>query len=217
MRRALVVVAPVAALAVTSVAVAASLTTTSAKLTASTVAATVPLSTCSLTPAADTYADQLSLLSNFGTATTLNVRSLVLNNRRSFLRFDVAGCSIPTAARVTSAQLTLYLQSAPSSSRTYDLYRVTASWIETSLNWSNQPATVAGTSASFATGTTSGATLTSSVLTDVTAFVAGSATNNGWMVRDRTESAVGSVEGQFASRENAVPAQQPTLAISYYP
>ena len=100
----------------TGVALAASLGVSSAKLTVSTYASSVPPTTCTLSAAtADRYVNQASPLSNFGTASTLQVRSGLGSNRRAFVRFDLAPCSVPGNALVTSASLRLYMNSAPSS------------------------------------------------------------------------------------------------------
>jgi hypothetical protein len=200
----------------TVVAHATTLPLTQARLTTHTVAATVPVSSCSLTSSADTYANSafLSTGTNFGTATTLQVRSDVLGNKRTFVVFDLASCAIPAVARVLTSSLSLYLATAPTASRTYDLHRVSAGWTELGLTWSNQPATAASATASVTTGTTGGVTLPASVLADVSAFVAGTATNNGWQIKDRTEGGLSAREAQFSSREGATP---PSLVIGYYP
>lgn len=202
-----------AALGAAVAAGAATLTTTSAPLLARTVVATVPVSTCTLAPNADTYSD----LTAQGTATTLRVRSLAILNYRTYVRFDIASCSIPAVARLKTGGFKLVITTAPASSRTYDVHRVTAAWTEAGLTSIAQPATVATATASVATGTTAGITLTVDVMSDVSSYVTGAATNNGWRVKDRTEDALASVETQFGSRENATVALRPSLLITYYP
>ena len=206
-----------AALGPTLIAVAAPLPTTPTRLLARTIVATVPVSTCTLASEADTYADGGAPLSALGTATTLHVRSQVLFNKRTYVRFNIASCSIPSNARLKTSDFKLVVTTAPGSSRTYDVHRVTAAWTEAALTSLAQPAAAATATASFATGTSAGVTLTSDVLTDVGAFVTGSATNNGWRVKDRTEDAVTAIETQFGSRENATFAERPSLVITYYP
>ena len=202
-----------------TIAAAASLPITAKKLTAFTAASTVPLSSCTLTAAADSYVDGavLNSGSNFGTATTLSVRSDVLGNRRAFARFDLSGCTGFTNPRITSATVQLFLSTAPSSSRTYQLHRVTATWSETGITWSNQPATAASATATVDTGTTSGVTLSWTVTSDVQSFADGTTTNFGWRVRDATEDALTAVTGTFASREDGTATRRPKLVVSYYP
>jgi hypothetical protein len=195
-------------------AAAAPLSLSSQLVTVFRVNATVPLTSCTAGATADAYVTEP--LSGAGTETELRVASAFGANKRSFLRLDLASCAIPTVARVTSAALRLHLSTAPGSSRTYDVFRVTASWVE-SLTWVTQPAVAASASASAATGTTAGVTLAWNVLTDTAAFVAGTQTNNGWRVSDRTESNLTAIEGRFSAREHASSSQRPALAVSWYP
>jgi hypothetical protein len=223
-RRRLLALAGAAAVLGSGVAFAASLTVTSSDLTTYTMATTVPVSSCTVTSMGDTYADQatLSAGSNFGGATTMSVESsatlaLAPTNKRSFVTFDLSSCSIPSTAQVLSAALNLYLATAPSASRTYHATRVTASWSETTLTWNNQPGVAGSVTASVATGTTSGVTLSWTVLSDVQAFVGGSATNNGWRISDQSESSTTTRRGTFATREIGATNQRPSLTITYYP
>ena len=202
-----------------TIAAAASLPVTAKSLTVFTASSTVPLSSCTVTAAADAYVDGavLNSGSNFGTATTLSVRSDVLGNRRAFARFDLSSCTGFANPRVTSATLQLFLATAPSSSRTYQLHRAAATWTESGITWSNQPATAASATATAATGTTSGVTLSWAVTPDVQSFADGTTTNFGWRVRDATEDSLSAVTGTFASREDGTATRRPKLVVSYYP
>lgn len=200
---------------------AASLALTPKRLTVFTSASSVPISTCTLTSAADTYADQGSASSNFGTATTMRVRSavtllLLQNNARTFVRFDLSACSIPTSARVLTAKMKLFLSTAPSASRTYRVHRLTGSWGETALTWNAQPSAAGTATASATTGTTNNVTIEWDVLTDVSGFVAGTTTNQGWRVMDSAEGSGTAREGTFRSREHGTASERPTLEITYY-
>jgi hypothetical protein len=203
------------------VGLAASLGITSSRLTTSTMLATVPISTCTLEPSADSYVDQATLQqgSNFGGVTTLQVESsqivAVPTNKRSFVKFDLSSCSIPAAAAVQSATFSIFLSTAPNQSRTWNIDRVTASWTETGITWSNQPG--ATNSTSITTGTTSNVTLQASVTSNVQSFVSGSLANNGWRLIDSVESSSTVRNGQFRSREFGTVAQRPQLVINYYP
>jgi hypothetical protein len=223
--RALLVVAASTALLASGVGFAAGLAITPQALTIFTSADTIPVTTCTQTANADTYAHEDSAGTNFGTATTMHVRSgvsrvLLLtfpDNKRSFVRFDLASCSIPSSARVVSAQLNLFLSTAPSSSRTYQAHRVTQSWAETSLDWDNQPTVAGSATASAATGTAGNVRIAWDVRADIQAFAAGTATNNGWRLKDLTEGADPAREGRFNSREHATATQRPSLVVTYYP
>jgi hypothetical protein len=198
---------------------AASLALTPKRLTVFTSPSSVPISTCSpaLAPVADTYADGalLNQGANFGTATTLDVRSDTLGNKRSFARFDVASC-VPGGARIKTATLSLFLSTAPGASRMYEARRVTTSWEETTLTSAVQPAVAGAATDSVATGTTNNVIRSWNVVADVQAFANGTA-NNGWRIADSAEGALGAEEGRFNSREHATVSQRPSLAITFYP
>jgi hypothetical protein len=204
------------------VAIAASFAITSDDLTTSTILATVPISTCTLTSSADSYVAEDDG-SNFGSETTLHVQSyettiVILTtqrNRRSFVRFDLSSCSIPAAAAVQSATLSVFLWAAPNQNRTWNIRRVTGAWTESGITWSNQPASTGSTSVT--TGTTSNVTLQATVTSDVQSFVSGSQTNNGWRFSDSVENSSTQRVGQFRSREFGTASQRPTLVINYYP
>jgi len=221
-RRWLLAIVAVSLLAGSGVGVAASLGITTSNLTTFTVVAAVPLSTCTLTPAADSYVDQATLQqgSNFGGVTPLQVESsqtlgLVNTNKRSFVKFDLSSCSIPVAAAVQTATLSVFLSAAPNQSRTWNINRVTAAWTENVITWSNQPASTSSTS--VVTGTTSNVTLQATVTSDVQSFVSGGLTNNGWQFSDSVENSSTVRNGKFPSREIGPPAQRPSLVVNYYP
>ena len=211
------VLAAVIAASGTGAAVAAALGITPARLTVFAAATTVPVTSCTLDAVADSYVDQLNLLSNFGAATTFLVQSSLTQNKRGFVRFDLSSCSIPSTARIKTAILTLSLATAPTSSRTYLASRATGSWSEAGLTWTNQPAVAGSPTATCTTGTSSGVALTWNVALDVQAFTDGSLTNNGWRLADSSEDAVAGRQGTFASRESATAAARPALHITYYP
>jgi large repetitive protein len=204
------------------VAIAASLSITTNNLTTSTILATVPISTCTLTSSADSYVAEDDD-SNFGSEATLHVQSyqttiVILTthrNRRSFVRFDLSSCSIPAAAAVQSATLSVFLWAAPNQNRTWNINRVTGAWTESGITWSNQPASTSSTSVT--TGTTSNVTLQATVTSDVQSFVSGSQTNNGWRFSDSVENSSTQRNGQFRSREFGTASQRPTLVVNYYP
>lgn len=217
-----VVCAAVTALVAAGAALAATLGVVSERLTSWSAASTVPVSTCTLTASGDSYVNQetLSQGTNYGSATSVQVESsqtlaLLATNKRGFVRFNLSSCSIPAAASVRSAKLRVFLFSAPSASRTWNVSRVTGSWTEAGITWSNQPAATASTTVT--TGTTSNVTLEATVTSDVSAFVSGSATDHGWRFSDATESSSTAQTGQFRSREHGTASERPTLVVTYYP
>jgi len=209
-----------AALAAAVVASAASVGVVPARLTSQSAASSIAGSVCTLSaPVADAYVDGalLSQNSNFGSSVDLRVLSSTLGNRRSFVRFDLSSCAIPATARVTQAAVTLYLSQAPGSNRTYEIRRLTASWMEGTVTFANQPAAAGAATSTTSTGTTSGVTLSWPVTSDAQAFVAGTATNNGWRVVDSAEGALLAIDSTFGARERATASERPTLVVTYYP
>ena len=209
---------------------AASLSLTSQNLT--------PYRTCTITatPATttavtDTTAREVTPAGNFGALTGITVSSGTGVNQRIYLRFDLTVCNpvIPASAIVRLATLRLYMSAVPAACRTLDIFRVTAAWGETTLTWNNQPfgttlnnpptgsrtgtfnvGTPAGCQ-NLAAGYVVGGTLTA----DVASFVAGTATNFGWMIRDDTEGSATTRTATFTAKELATVPQEPQLVITY--
>jgi hypothetical protein len=210
---------------------AASLSLTSQTLT--------PYRTCTLTatPAAatvgiDTTARQGNPANNFGTINTLRVASANAANQRTYLRFDLTRCTpaIPAAATVRLATLRLFVTGLPAVCRTVDLFRVTATWTEAGLTWNNQPfgtainnPPTASRSGSFDVGTPVGCqnrtnnsyVVGGTVTADVAAFVAGGATNFGWMLRDDVEGTAPARTTTFSAKNAGNAARGPQLVITY--
>lgn len=215
LRPALLVTLSVVLLASTA-AIATSLSISAAMLATFTRTYGTP-STCSLQPVADSHMRNgaADADTNYGTLPTLDVRSNAESASRVLARFDLASCSpaIPADAIVHSANLRLTLFSNANATRTYDLYRTTGSWAETTVTWNNQPAvaTVATSSVTVSSGTNAPAVVEWNVLSGVQDFVSTAATNYGWRVNDSAEDA--DVELSFESREAA--SGQPELVITY--
>lgn len=210
---------------------AASLSLTSQRLTpyrTCTITAT-PTTTAAVT---DTTAAQGSPTTNFGALTTLTVSSGSGVNQRTYVRFDLTTCSpaIPASATVRLATVRLYMTAVPAACRTLDLFPVTAAWVETTLTWNNQPfgttlnnPPTGSRTGSFNVGTpvgcqnqATGAYVSGGTLTaDVAKFVAGTATNFGWMIRDDTEGSATTRTATFSAKELGTVAQDPQLVITY--
>jgi hypothetical protein len=197
-----------------------------------------PYRTCTITatPAAttavtDTTARQGTANGNFGALTTLTVSSANAANQRAYLRFDLTVCSpaIPASATVRLATLRLYMSAVPAACRVLDIFRVTAAWGETTLTWNNQPfgttinnPPTASRSGTFSVGTPAGCqnqaagyVVGGTLTTDLAAFVAGGATNFGWMIRDDVEGSATTRTATFTAKELGTIAQEPQLVITY--
>ncbi len=210
---------------------AASLSLTSQNFTpyrTCTITAT-PATTTSVT---DTTARQGSATSNFGALTTLTVSSGSGVNQRIYLRFDLTACSpaIPASATVRLATLRLYMTAVPAACRVLDLFPATVAWGETTLTWNNQPfgttlnnPPTGSRTGTFSVGTpvgcqnqATGVYVTGGTVTaDVATFVAGTATNFGWMIRDDTEGSSTTRTATFSAKELGTVAQEPQLVITY--
>lgn len=211
-------------------ALAASVTLTSKTLTTTRTCTLSAISSTS-TVMTDSYVNQASPTVNAGSATFVEVRSSANANRRTYLRFDLTACNpaIPSSATVTGSLVRLFVTAVPAVCRTYDIFRVTATWAEASITWNNQPfgTTInnpaSGQRTSFITigaapcqNTAANAYINGwNVGTDIQAFVAGTATNFGWMIRDDVEGSATARSATFSSKNNNVLLRAPQLIINY--
>jgi hypothetical protein len=201
--------------------------------------ALTPYRTCVLsgTPATttavtDASVRQGSATSNFGTQTTNDVASGASANRRLYLRFDLTQCSpaIAGSAVIRLATLRMYVTVIPAACRTVDIFRVTATWTEAAITWNNQPfgTTINNPGSGSATDTynagtpagcenlTANSYVTGAVVTaDVGAFVAGTATNFGWMLRDDVEGSATLRTQTYSAKNLGTAGQAPQLVITY--
>ncbi len=182
----------------------------------------------------DAPVEQGTAGTNYGTATTMEVQSSHNANMRVYIEFLVSACSpaIPATATVRAATLRLWATAVPNATcRTEDIFPVTASWTEAGITWTSQP--FGTTLNNPATGYTAqmqvGSTCTTNkaagyvsgwtVTTDVAKFVAGSATDYGWMIRDSAElTAAGTAYHatyQAKNGETANATEDPQLVITY--
>ena len=187
--------------------------------------------TPSTTPAvSDSEAAQDSTSTNFGGAASLNVRSYNSSrNRRIYVKFDLSTCgeAIPATATIKSATLRLFLTVLPASCRTQDVFRVTGSWTESGVTWSNQPLgtgpnnpasaqrTAAATVGSGCQFATTFSYVSWTVTPDVQAWVSGGATNHGWMIRDDAENSSQNRTVTYAAKNAGQLERAPQLTITY--
>jgi hypothetical protein len=182
------------------------------------------------TVVAEATANQGSANTNNGSATTVTVSSASGGNQRAYIRFDLTKClpAISSSATISSALLRPNANSVPVTCRTEDVFRVTSSWTESALTWNNQPfgTTVnnpasGSASAQMTIGTLCLTNLAAGYVTgwnvtsDVQAFVAGTATNNGWMIRDDSENDLVGAAASFATHETNNATKAPQLVIDY--
>lgn len=109
----------------------------------------------SLTPVADTWLNQGSADTNYGTAATFSIHDRNNNRRHGLLRFDLT--SIPADATVQSATLSLVKNNAVTG--TTNIVAAAASWTESgtgSATWNNMSANIGATSFGSVNVTASG-------------------------------------------------------------
>lgn len=195
-----------------SVAYAATLSVGSAGLWAG--GQTLTKGTCTLSGTAsttDTYLDENSPTSSFGSATTLSVGPKTNKRTWALVRFDLSSCNIPTTGGADSATLNLRITTAPGSSQTLDVSTISGAW-SGSTTWNTAPST-GSPFASITTGTTSNVTKSVTVTADVDALIKNGSANRGWLISEATSSA--NVTTAFGAAENATAGNRPQLVINY--
>jgi hypothetical protein len=167
-------------------------------------------STCTVTGAADdTYIDESSATTNYGTTAYVGARTGTSQRAYSFVRFDLSSCSIPSTGGADSATLKLTVLQAPTSSRTIAVAPVQATWTEGALNWNTgRTLAVGSNTTTFSTGTTT-TTLSIPVTADVDGWIQGG-TNYGWRLMD---TGTGTFTTVFDSSEAT--SGKPQLVINY--
>jgi hypothetical protein len=208
---------------------AAGLTVASGKLTVyrtCTLSGTVAASTAMV----DSYVDEQNATTNNGAVGTMDAQTANNKNRRPYVRFDLTQCSplIPSSANVHVSTLRLWVTAVPTTCRTENIYPATAAWTEGAITWNNQPfgtTTNNPSSASRTDGisigsgvctyTTAAQYVSWTVTTDVTKFVNGTLTNNGWMIRDDTEDANPTKTATFGSSDAVSIPHAPQLIVTY--
>ncbi len=190
-------------------------------------AAPARASTVTLQPSsADAYLDEDRPGNRFGSSSTMSVQSRSGGrDRRAIVQFSLS--AIPTGSSITSATLELFMTAAPSATRTYDVHRVTRSWVESQVTWddrdNNSTWTTPGgdydptPAASSTTGTVSNVWVSWDVTAMVQAWYTGSAVNYGVLIKDGAEGSTTAYAATFASRENGTPANRPRLVVTYTP
>ncbi|MDP2719601.1 MAG: DNRLRE domain-containing protein [Dehalococcoidia bacterium] len=169
--------------------------------------------TRTLSASADSWLEEGSQNTNYGSSTTMSVWSAGggTKNARAIVWFTLP--AIPTGSTVTTATLSLYASAVPASTRTYDVHRITATWAEGTVTWRLQPAFNSTATTSLTTPGTAG-WMNFTVTSDVSAFITGSATNYGWVIKDQTEGSGTQYRTDYYTEENAS-ANKPKLTVTY--
>jgi parallel beta-helix repeat protein len=169
---------------------------------------TPPCAPVTLTAAAnaDAWIQQSTASSNMGQDSVLKVDTKSGANARALVRFALPAA--PANCQVTGAQLRLYASSTKPG-RTLQALRIGAAWTESTVRWSNQPATAGVASTAV---TPSNAAWMQWTATDLVRAMYMNG-NNGFLIRDAAENGPG-VEQNLHSREKA-PDRPPQLVITF--
>jgi len=160
----------------------------------------------------DSYVDANSPNANHGARKTLHTKSSSSGKvKRIYLGFELPPYSTHTIINLAKAYL--YLDDAPSNSRTHNIYRVTSSWTEEEITWNTQPAASETPSSSASTGTSKDFWILWDVTSDVQSFLTGT-TNNGWVIKDSDETSPGSTLTKYMSKEESG-TTDPYLVVTY--
>lgn len=193
------------------VAYAATLSVTSWHLWAG--SQTLTKAPCTLQPATtDTYVIQATPGGANGSATTMLVKSNSGSADWSFVYFDLSSCAIPTTGGADTATLTLFITTAPGTSRTITVAPVLTSWTN-SLTWTAaQSLSYGSATTTFTTGTTSNTAKSATVTVDVDSLIKNPSASFGWRLSDTGS---GNATTTFASSNNGTAANRPKLVINY--
>lgn len=177
---------------------------------------TLTKATCTLTgttSTTDTYVNQASATSSFGTGTTMLVQPDAASQKWSFVRFDLSQCSpvIPTTGGADTATLSLRITAAPKASRTLTMTPIASNW-SNATTWNTAPSFASSATTTFATGTANNTTVSIPVTIDVDALIKSSTANYGWRISDGG-AAVAQDTTTFATSDAT--SNKPTLTINY--
>jgi uncharacterized repeat protein (TIGR01451 family) len=152
----------------------------------------------------DSHLRQDTSGTNYGTLTELDIRASSGDNRRPVIGFTLP--AIPASEVITSATIQLYVTTGTAAG-TVNLHRITDSWTEGGVTWTNTSADFSPTVEDSVAVNALGA-----VSFDVTALVRGwrdgTITNHGIMA------ITNAANGRFASRENGTASRRPLLTIT---
>ena len=156
---------------------------------------------------ADAWLEQASPSENHGNEAELWAKNNPGDNFRGVYRFDLS--DIPAGALVTDAELRLRVTGEDDSGQPVDIYRVTDSWAESTVNWSN-------TGNDYDAGTVHASFTPDSkgwVFIDITdlvqAWVCEEFSNDGFMLIPTSADEV----SRYTSREWGTTGQRPRLRV----
>ncbi len=178
------------------------------------IAAGVPTDLVLQPSTADSYVNQGSAGTNYGSGATMSVQSRLSQAQRTLVMFDLS--AIPENSVINSATLELYASSAPTTGLTLNVHRITGTWTESGVTWTNQPAYNSTVDSSLAGGTAAGWKIWN-IASVVQGWVDGTNVNYGLIVKGSVENDKTSLTYTFSSKENGTSGNRPSLRINYTP
>ncbi len=194
-----------------------------------------------LTPTADAYMEQVSPTANYGTASTLILRTTSGNVQRPIITFGGLSSSISSTAIVTNAQLIMtsvngftvdntfpigaainvainpVLRNWSESTVTYNTFSGALTWTSVGAANTTNDITTTGNTTFPQVSTTvvaAGGTLTATVTTMVQNWLSNTVANNGLRLNGPANRANPIT---FYSKEDGTASRHPKLSIDYYP
>jgi len=167
---------------------------------------------------------------NYGSSTALLVKALKFTSARTFTLWNLS--VVPAGSTITNANLSLYMSTAPTLSRTYNASNTSLMycpdlvegcipeqylpWDETVITWNNQPMENVTLQQSISTGTTSNVWLSWNVTNAAVSSFAQANKNMSIRIIDSAETSLTAYSAYFYSKENTTDTtKRPRLVITY--
>lgn len=154
-------------------------------------------------PDDDSYIDQNEISTTHDTlALRVLSRGAPTRNCRTVVKFDLS--AIPPSAIISEAKLELWYADKGNQDpvgRTYNLYELLATWAEETITWGNCPSYSNFVNNFIVPSFPPGSWVEVDVKNSVQAFVEGTRTNYGWLLRDSVESEGNDYRSSYQCKE----------------
>lgn len=164
----------------------------------------------------DSRVRQIVPNNNYGSSTSMYIDTLLNDNWRSEVQFNITSAGIPTGSNIINATLGIYFHSILVNTlegRTIDAYPNSVSWNETTVTWNNHPGTLAWYMQ--ATARTGFGWQNITVTEYVKSVLNGSITDNGLLLKDHVENSITEYGAQYYTKDYSNASLRPRLIIFY--